>query len=686
MSYRLGVDVGGTFTDFLLINESDGSTHTAKVPSTPEDSSIGVLNGVARICDQSGVNPKDINLVMHGTTVATNAVLTGNGAKVGLLTTQGYESVLQVARSFCPGGLGGWVSFVKGPLLAPLELTYGVKERTDASGDISIKLDEKHLKEQLNNLKNKGEVEALTISFVNSYINDENEIKAAKIASEIFTDIPISISSEVIPEMQEYERAETTVLNSYVRPQVSSYVNNLQANLEKSLGNDVQLSILRSDGGLASSRATGDSPVNHLMSGPAGGVAGAIHFCNQAGYDNILTFDMGGTSTDVALIQNSRAKVRRETLVGDVRVKAPSVDVRTVGAGGGSIAFVPELTKALRVGPESAGAVPGPAAYMKGGDQPTVCDANIVLGLLPSDVQLGGDMVIDKEAAEKAVQMIADGIGVDLMEAAEGIIKIVNESMFGALRLVSVEQGFDPRDFALVGFGGAGPLHANALGILSNSFPVIIPPGPGVLCAYGDATTQIQDEASRSYLAMAQDITTDKFLNDLKDLKDKASQSLMKDGVSDSNLEVTYQADVRYAGQAFQITVEFDEKEYETKGIQLITDAFDDEHYQLFTFKLSDGHEILMIRAIVKVAQAEINSSANASSESSLEEAIIQESRFYHESQWHDAKIYDRNKLHAKHLIPGPAIVSEMDSTTVILPMHEAAVDEVGNLIINPKK
>ena len=686
MSYRLGVDVGGTFTDFLLINESDGSTHTAKVPSTPEDSSIGVLNGVARICDQSGVNPKDIKLVMHGTTVATNAVLTGNGAKVGLLTTQGYESVLQVARSFCPGGLGGWVSFVKGPLLAPLELTYGVKERTDASGDISIELDETHLIKQLNQLKSKGEVEALTISFVNSYINDENEIKAAKIAAKIFTDIPISISSEVIPEMQEYERAETTVLNSYVRPQVSSYVNNLQANLEKSLGSDVQLSILRSDGGLASSRATGDSPVNHLMSGPAGGVAGAIHFCNQAGYENILTFDMGGTSTDVALIQNSRAKVRRETLVGDVRVKAPSVDVRTVGAGGGSIAFVPELTKALRVGPESAGAVPGPAAYMKGGDQPTVCDANIVLGLLPSDVQLGGDMVIDKKAAEKAVQTIADGIGVDLMEAAEGIVRIVNESMFGALRLVSVEQGFDPRDFALVGFGGAGPLHANALGILSNSFPVIIPPGPGVLCAYGDATTQIQDEASRSYLAMAQDITTEKFLNDLRDLREKASQSLIKDGVSDSNLEVTYQADVRYAGQAFQITVEFDEKEYETKGIQLITDAFDDEHYQLFTFKLSDGHEILMIRAIVKVAQAEIKSSANISSDSSLEDAVIQDSRFYHEAQWHDAKIYDRNKLHSKHLIPGPAIVSEMDSTTVILPEHEAAVDEVGNLIINPTK
>jgi N-methylhydantoinase A len=684
MSYRLGVDVGGTFTDFLLINESDGSTHTAKVPSTPEDSSIGVLNGVSRICDQSGVDPKDIKLVMHGTTVATNAVLTGNGAKVGLLTTAGYESVLQVARSFCPGGLGGWVSFVKGPLLAPLELTYGIKERTDASGEISIPLDEQHLREQLTKLKTLDQVEALTISFVNSYINNKNEVLAAKIASEIFTDVPISISSEVIPEMQEYERAETTVLNSYVRPQVSNYVNNLQSNLEQSLGRDVQLSILRSDGGLASSRATGESPVNHLMSGPAGGVAGAVHFCNQAGYENILTFDMGGTSTDVALIQNSKAKVRRETLVGDVRVKAPSVDVRTVGAGGGSIAFVPELTKALRVGPESAGAVPGPAAYMKGGDLPTVCDANIVLGVLPSDVQLGGDMVIDKEAAEKAVQIIADGIGIDLMEAAEGIVRIVNESMFGALRLVSVEQGFDPRDFALVGFGGAGPLHANALGILSNSFPVIIPPGPGVLCAYGDATTQIQDEASRSYLAMAQDITTDKFLSDLNDLKIKASQSLLKDGVSDSNLEVTYQADVRYAGQAFQITVEFDEREYKSKGIQLITEAFDDEHYQLFTFKLSDGHEILMIRAIAKVAQSEIKAPSMTGSSGSLQDAVIQDSRFYNEAKWHDAKIYDRNKLHSELVIPGPAIVSEMDSTTVILPNHEAAVDQVGNLIINP--
>jgi N-methylhydantoinase A len=267
-----------------------------------------------------------------------------------------------------------------------------------------------------------------------------------------------------------------------------------------------------------------------------------------------------------------RARVRRETIVGDVRVRAPSVDVRTVGAGGGSIAFVPELTKALRVGPESAGAVPGPACYMKGGEEPTVCDANVVLGYLPSDVQLGGKMEINREASEKAVQKVADAMGIGLMEAAEGIIKIVNESMFGALRLVSVEQGYDPRDFALVGFGGAGPLHANALGILTQAWPVIVPPGPGVLCAYGDATTQVQDEAARTYLTMAEELSDEQLLADLRELRERAGESLVADGIPADTHEIVYQADLRYQGQAFQITVDFTEEELQHKGIALLTE------------------------------------------------------------------------------------------------------------------
>ncbi|MEH6587081.1 MAG: hydantoinase/oxoprolinase family protein [Halioglobus sp.] len=684
MAYRLGVDVGGTFTDFLLMNEETGETHTAKVPSTPEDSSIGVLNGVARICDESGIDPTAIKLVMHGTTVATNAVLTGKGAIVGLVTTAGYEDTLQVARSYCPGGLGGWVSFVKKPLLAPLELTIGAAGRIGADGTVVRDLDEAGLRRDLADLRDRSNIQALTICFINAHMNSEHEQRAAEIASEIFVDTPISISSDVVPEMQEYERTETTVVNSYVKPEVANYVNNLQAALASRMGEDTQLSILRSDGGLASARASAESPVNLLMSGPAGGVAGAIYFCSRAGFKDILTFDMGGTSTDVALIQDSRARVRRETIVGDVRVRAPSVDVRTVGAGGGSIAFVPELTKALRVGPESAGAVPGPACYMKGGELPTVCDANVVLGYLPSDVQLGGKMEINRDASLAAVQQVADGMGIDLMEAAEGIIKIVNESMFGALRLVSVEQGYDPRDFALVGFGGAGPLHANALGILTDAWPVIVPPGPGVLCAYGDATTQVQDEAARTYLTMADDLSDERLKADLQELQLRAGESLVEDGIPVEDHEITYQADLRYAGQAFQITVDFTEAELNDKGACLLTEQFDAEHEQLFTFKLGDGHEILMIRAVAKARTKAIAELRQGQTGTTLQECILHQSKFYNEGTWHEAPIYDRNKLHEGLEVPGPAIVSEMDSTTVVLPGYLARVDSIGNLLINP--
>jgi len=486
--------------------------------------------------------------------------------------------------------------------------------------------------------------------------------------------------------MQEYERTETTVVNSYVRPEVARYVNNLQEALVQRLGAKSQLSILRSDGGLASARAAAESPVNLLMSGPAGGVAGALYFCEQAGYRDILTFDMGGTSTDVALIQDARPRVRRETIVGDVRVRAPSVDVRTVGAGGGSIAFVPELTRALRVGPESAGAVPGPACYLKGGEEPTVCDANVVLGYLPSDVQLGGDMQIDRGASERAVQKVADAMGIDLMEAAEGIIKIVNESMFGALRLVSVEQGYDPRDFSLVGFGGAGPLHANALGILTQAWPVIVPPDPGVLCAYGDATTQVQDEAARTYLTMAEDLSTAQLMADLLALRERAGESLVADGLPASTHEITYQADLRYVGQAFQITVDFTEAQLLERGIELLTERFDSEHEQLFTFKLGDAHEIIMIRAVVRAAAREVQARIVGDEQATLEDCLFHQSRFYHEGQWHDAPIYRRARLHEALQVPGPAIVMEMDSTTVVLPGYTASVDAVGNLLINPNE
>jgi len=685
MAFRLGVDVGGTFTDLLLVDESSGQTYMAKVLSTPEDSSIGVLNGIDRICDESDVDARQVNQVMHGTTVATNAVLTRKGAKVGLITTKGYRQVLQVARSFCPGGLGGWVSYMKAPLMAPLELTIEADERLDAEGKVVKPLDVEALCRDATALAEKGEVEALTICLLNSYVNGEHEEQVRDVVQKIFGDVPISISSAVVPEMQEYERAETTVVNSYVRPQVSKYVGNLQTSLEERLGGDVNLAILRSDGGLASARASSESPVNLLLSGPAGGVAGAMYFCKRGGFEDILTFDMGGTSTDVALIQNGQARIRRETRVSDVMVRAPSVDVRTIGAGGGSIAFSPELTKALRVGPDSAGADPGPAAYMKGGDRPTVCDANVVLGYLPSDVKLGGALTINRDAAVTAVQTLADAMDIDLMTAAEGIIKIVNESMLGALRLVSVEQGYDPRDFALVGFGGAGPLHANSLGVLSGSWPVIVPPGPGVLCAYGDATTRIQDEASQTYVARIDELSADELIHQLEALRARASESFEADGIPADQQEVNYQADIRYAGQAFQLSLGVTIDELKSSGLAELSDEFDRQHEQLFTFAHGKDHEIVMIRAIVKATSsltADLREVSNKKTR--LEDAKIHDTRFYHEKEWHEAIIYDRSKLGVGTVVTGPAIVVEMDSTTLILSGHAATVDKVGNLLINP--
>jgi N-methylhydantoinase A len=678
--YRLGADVGGTFTDILLIEEASGRSFTAKVPSTPQDSSIGVLNGIERVCDQAGVSLADISHVMHGTTVATNTVLTASGARVGLVTTKGYKQVLQIARSYVPGGLGGWVIFNKSEPLAPLELTIEADERIGAKGEIVQPLDEKALKQSLTALSQRG-IEALTVSLMNAYANATHEERVRQIADGIFPGIPISISSEVVPEMYEYERTETTVVNSYIRPVVSTYIENLEAELNRRMSG-MQLHILRSDGGLASAQAAKETPVNLLMSGPAGGVSGAVWMARQAGYTDLLTFDMGGTSTDVALIQNGVAQTRRETRVADVTVRSSSIDVRSVGAGGGSIAYVPELTKALRVGPQSAGAEPGPAAYGLGGTEPTVTDANVVLGYLPASAKLGGDMDMDADRAEAAVETIGKAMGLSTHDSAEGIVKIVNENMFGALRLVSVEQGFDPRDFALVAFGGAGPLHANALGKLMNSWPVIIPPGPGVLCAYGDATTRVRDEASRTFVRRFSETSHAETLGILQELASSAAATLDAEGVARSDQSTVYQVDLRYAGQGMRLTVEVLPEEFETGGLEELGNRFDAMHEQLFTFALDTERELYTLRAMVQGRESAAEAQVLASGNGDPSAARYAQSKVYYDGQHHDAIIFDRALLKAGDRVSGPAIVTEMDSTTLVLPGCTGEVDPVGNLLI----
>jgi len=615
MSYRLGVDVGGTFTDLFLVNERSGEAFTAKVPSTPADQSIGVLEGLEKVCRRAGVSASEIEQVMHGTTVATNTVLTHTGARCGLVTTRGYRQVLQIARSFVPGGLGGWVIYNKSQPLAPLSCTIEAHERIGAHGEVIEALDEARLRGSLADLKGR-DIEALTVSLVNSFANAAHERRIREIAAELLPGIPVSLSSEVVPEMQEYERTVTTVANSYVRPRVAKYVANLKTKIERS-AEQVSLHILRSDGGLAGAATAEEYPVNLLMSGPAGGVTGALWVAVQAGFPNLLTVDVGGTSTDVALIQNGAPRVRRETTVGDVTVRASSVDIRTVGAGGGSIAHVPELTRALRVGPQSAGADPGPAAYGKGGTEPTVTDANVVLGLLPAMQKLGGDMTLSRELSVAAVQKIATALDLPLLDAAQGIYQIVNENMVGALRLVSVEQGYDPRDYALIAFGGAGPLHANALSRLLGSWPAIIPPGPGVLCALGDATTAVRDERARTFVRTFSSTSARDIRSILLELARAAARSLEKSGAKRSEITTSYQVDVRYHGQGLRLTVDIGLEELERKGLSAISEKFDREHERLFTFALGLEHELVTLRATVQGRGIKLRRSAIAAGSAS---------------------------------------------------------------------
>ncbi len=684
MAYRLGVDVGGTFTDLMLAHDKTEEVFRVKTPSTPADPSEGVLIGVRRILKESGVSAAELDYVMHGTTVATNAVLEAKGARVGLITTKGFGQILHLARSQTPGPLAGWMIMIKPDPPAALEDTREADERMDAKGNVVDALNEKQVQALIEDLIKSG-VESLTVSLINSYANPAHERRIKELLAESHPDFPVTISSDVLPEFREYERTLTACMNSYVRPKVAGYIKNLESSLED-LGVSCPVNILRSDAGLMSLSLTQEKPVYGILSGPAGGVAGAIAVATRAGFDDILTFDMGGTSTDVALCENGRPTIARETELGHFRVKVPSVNVHSVGAGGGSIAHVPEITKALRVGPESAGADPGPACYSKGGDAPTVTDANVVVGHLPPSL-IGGEMQLDVEAAKTAVAKIGEALGLDVHQAAQGILDIVNENMVGALRLVSVQKGYDPRDFALVAFGGAGPMHANAVAAIMGSFPVLVPPGPGLLCAEGDLVADFREEFAQTYIRTIDRAEAEEVVSTLRALGEDARGWLEREGIAADRQSVDYSVDMRYYRQGYEIPVTVSIEDLEKDGLELLAERFNEIHEQYYGYRMPAECEMVNLRAVGvgRVAhpqrpEAEQTGDADASA------AIIDEQKVYFEGDWLPTQIYDRAKLQTGNKIEGPAVIAEYDSTTVVLAGYSAEVDQYLNILINPNR
>ena len=680
MASRLGIDVGGTFTDFLLFDETSRQVQLLKTPSTPEDQSIGILTGVQKIIAQAGISASDIKVLLHGTTVSTNIVLEEKGAKVGLLVTENFEQVLHMARSQTPGPLAGWIIMEKPDPLADLELTRGIPERLDARGEIITPLDEAAARNVIRELVELG-VESITISLLHAYANPVHEKRLKALVEEIGPEVPVSLSSEILPEFREYERTLVTVMNAYVGPSMRRYLRNLEDKLQ-SVQFSPHVHIVRSDGGLMSVARASESPVHTMMSGPAGGVSGAAFLANLAGHPNAIGFDMGGTSTDVSVIQDGTPNISRQTSLGYYPIKIPSVDVHSVGAGGGSIAHVP-MTKALRVGPESAGAVPGPACYGRGGDKPTVTDANVVLGRLPPNL-LGGEMALDVNAAETAVSRVAGALGLDINQAAQGILHIVNENMFGALRLVTVQKGLDPRDFALVAFGGAGPMHGNAIAMLAGCYPVIVPPTPGVLSALGFLYSDVKNEFAQTFIRNIDKAQSGEVGEVLSRLGRDAKIWLREEGIEESSQELHFEADVRYFRQGYEFSLEVNPEAMSNGGLEDLAGRFGIAHEQIYGFKLDAPVELVNLRSVGTGRVIKVEFPKFEKEGSDAGKAIIGQHRTSFDGNFVAANVYDRAELKAGNQVPGPAIITQKDSTSVVHPGHVGEVDEYLNVLINP--
>ncbi len=616
-STRLGVDVGGTFTDLVAL--ADGTLVTAKVPSTPGDQSEGVMNAI----ETSEVEAGAVTALAHGMTVATNALLERRGARMALVTTEGFRDVLEIARQNRPSlyDLGA----DRPPPLVPRELRFTVEERMGPEGEVEP-LDENSLEDAVSAVV-EAEVEAVAVCLLFAFAHPEHERRVGEALREALPDAHVSLSSEVLPEFREYERFSTTAADAYLAPTLSAYLKNLRQKAEE--GGVPAPLIMQSSGGVVRVEDAISDAAGCVLSGPAGGVVGAAYVGSLGGHEDLLTFDMGGTSTDVAPIIGGEAQTTTETVVAGVPIKLPMVDVHTVSAGGGSVAWA-DAGGALRVGPHSAGAEPGPAAYGMGGEEPAVTDANLFLGFLRDGAELGGEVTLRRELSEEALKALGEALGLDAPETALGIVRVANAEMVRALRVISVERGLDPREFALLAFGGAGGLHACALAEELGMHTVLVPRAGGVLSALGLAISDVRRDYVRPYLANLEDVNEDELEELFADTENAAARDL-------EDPENTRRADLRYKGQSFELTVE-------AARLEKLRERFHAAHEQRYGYRMDEEPvELVNLRLIatLPVDKPELDEPVAEG------DAVSEHRKANFDGEWREVPVYDRERMGA---------------------------------------
>ncbi|PKB73770.1 MAG: hypothetical protein BZY75_00020 [SAR202 cluster bacterium Io17-Chloro-G7] len=661
----VGIDVGGTFTDIAILE--DGQLKVHKLPSTPDDPSLGIMQGVA----ETGV--KEANFV-HGSTVATNALLEGKGARTALVTTLGFEDVLEIGRQARTELYN--LNIDRAPALAPWELRFGLAERVDHTGTIIEDLTPEAL-ETLTALLEESKVDAIAVSFLFSFLNPAHEEMVLNALQRLPGPPFISISSRVLPEFREYERTSTVVVNSYVGQLMERYL----SGLEKSLGKGLR--IMQSSGGSITAGLASEQPVRTILSGPAGGVVGAFYTAVEAGYPDIITLDMGGTSTDVSLCPGA-IKESTASNVGGYPIGVPMIEIHTVGAGGGSIARV-DSGGALVVGPQSAGADPGPACYGKG-DQITVTDANLILGRLRPDRFLGGRMELDRQRSERLLKTLASQIGLSTTDAALGIQRVVNANMERAIRTISLERGYDPRLFTLVPFGGAGPMHSCELAQELGIPRVLVPARPGILSAFGVAIADIVKDYSRTVMLRGEDVNRARLEEEFHGMEGLAREELRGESLPAAEMVARRFLDARYVGQSFELTIDYPSDTGRANLERFIRDSFYKAHLRRFGYAdRREPIEIVSLRLKLELEMEKPQTTAQPVGSPDPSYAKIGEAEVVFSSGSANTPLYDREKLSSGAQIQGPALVIQMDTTVVVSQGWGGAVDPYGNLILEPE-